>query len=68
MDFVKNLAGGNKSNENANVQQTTTSAEQSSSGGGSFFDGIGNKLNSAAGGGVESEKNEDYLDKGKPLS
>ena len=26
--------------------------------------GIGDKLNSAAGGGRESEKNEDYLDKG----
>lgn len=37
----------------------------SSSGGDSFLGGLGNKINSAAGGGVESEKNEDYLDKGK---
>lgn len=33
-------------------------------GGGGFLGGIGNKLNAAAGGGPESEKNEDYLDKG----
>ena len=32
--------------------------------GGGFLGGIGNKLNAAAGGGPESEKNEDLLDKG----
>ncbi|GAB7349645.1 hypothetical protein MBLNU459_g0322t1 [Dothideomycetes sp. NU459] len=68
MDFVKNFTGGNSnSNENRNtentgVQQPGSNSEQSSSGG--FFGGIGDKLNSAAGGGRESEKNEDYLDKG----
>ncbi len=36
-------------------------------GGGGFLGGIGNKINSAAGGGPESEKNEDYLDKGRCL-
>ena len=36
-------------------------APEGSSGG--FLDGIGDKLNSAAGGGAEGEKNEDYLDK-----
>lgn len=59
MDFVKNLAGGNK--EGGQQQQ---SSEQGSSGGGGFLGGIGDKLNGAAGGGRESEKNEDYLDKG----
>ncbi|KAI9749004.1 MAG: peptide-N4-(N-acetyl-beta- glucosaminyl)asparagine amidase, partial [Chaenotheca gracillima] len=33
-------------------------------GGGGFLGGIGDKINSAAGGGKESEKNEDYVDKG----
>ncbi|RMZ80643.1 hypothetical protein DV738_g2638, partial [Chaetothyriales sp. CBS 135597] len=33
-------------------------------GGGNFLSGLGDKLNSAAGGGKESEKNEDLLDKG----
>ncbi|CAD0112179.1 unnamed protein product [Aureobasidium uvarum] len=56
MDFVKKFAGGNSGEQSA--QQG--SAQQS----GGFLGGIGNKLNSAAGGGVESEKNEDYLDKG----
>ncbi|KAM0283491.1 hypothetical protein ACHAQH_002442 [Verticillium albo-atrum] len=55
MDFVNNLTGGNKT-EN---QQATGSNEQQSSGG-----GIMDKINSAAGGGKESEKNEDFLDKG----
>lgn len=54
MDFVKNLAGGDSENT-----QADTGNEQSQRGGG-FMD----KLNSAAGGGRESEKNEDYLDKG----
>ncbi|EKG11932.1 hypothetical protein MPH_10976 [Macrophomina phaseolina MS6] len=51
MDFVKNLAGG--SSEDKKPEQ-----EQKSSGG--FMD----KLNGMAGGGRESEKNEDALDKG----
>ncbi|KAK4546186.1 hypothetical protein LTR36_002323 [Oleoguttula mirabilis] len=59
MDFVKNLAGGSNSNENA-----SSGEGEKQSGGGGFLGGIGNKLNSAAGGGAEGEKNEDYLDKG----
>jgi hypothetical protein len=42
-------------------QQTT----QGTTGGGGFLAGLGNKLNAAAGGGPESEKNEDLLDKGE---
>lgn len=52
MDFVKNLAGGNK--EGAQQQQS----EQKSGGG--FMD----KLNNVAGGGAAGEKKEDGLDKG----
>ncbi|KAK6081221.1 hypothetical protein SCUP234_04874 [Seiridium cupressi] len=54
MDFVNKLAGGNKTEGQQGQQQ-----EQSSSGGG-FMD----KVNGLAGGGKESEKNEDALDKG----
>ncbi|KAL1631890.1 hypothetical protein SLS56_004252 [Neofusicoccum ribis] len=53
MDFVKNLAGGSSEEKKAETQQ-------SSSSGGGFMD----KLNGMAGGGKESEKNEDMLDKG----
>ncbi|KAI5203136.1 hypothetical protein E4T39_04334 [Aureobasidium subglaciale] len=63
MDFVKKFAGGNSNEQSAqqgSVQQGSTQQGQS----GGFLGGLGNKLNSAAGGGPESEKNEDYLDKG----
>jgi hypothetical protein len=69
MDFVNKLAGGggNKQGQSVNeqvVQGQGSGSEQQSSGSGGFLGGIGDKLNSAAGGGKESEKNEDYLDKG----
>ena len=59
MDFVKNLAGGNTNNNTATTQSTSNASGQQSSGG--FMD----KLNGMAGGGPNSEKNEDYLDKGE---
>ena len=67
MDFVNKAMGGGNS-QNTQGQGTGNSvneqvANDKSSGGG-FLSGIGDKLNSAAGGGKESEKNEDYLDKG----
>lgn len=65
MDFVKNLAGG--SSDNAQKQDPTTATGEKKEGGG-LFGGLGDKLNSAAGGGRESEKNEDYLDKGMSFS
>lgn len=40
------------------------SQNQGQGSGGGFLNGLGDKLNSAAGGGRESEKKEDYLDKG----
>lgn len=72
MEFVnKFTGGGNSQNQgqtsNEQIQSTGSSGEQQQQGGGGggFLGGIGDKLNSAAGGGRESEKNEDYLDKGK---
>ncbi|KAH7077323.1 hypothetical protein FB567DRAFT_535034 [Paraphoma chrysanthemicola] len=64
MDFVNKFTGGDKNAQQGseqNVQGSSSSGQQSSGG---FLGGIGDKLNSAAGGGKESEKNEDYLDKG----
>lgn len=56
MDTIKNMMGSSKSEQPAAGQTNT----ESSSGGG----GWANKFNSMAGGGRESEKNEDALDKG----
>ncbi|KAF3034693.1 hypothetical protein E8E12_005071 [Didymella heteroderae] len=63
MDFVNKMTGGGNSQSQ---DQSTGSAggQQQQQGSGGFLGGIGDKLNSAAGGGRESEKNEDYLDKG----
>lgn len=58
MDALKNAVGMGGGENKAEGQ----TAEQSSGGGG-FMD----KLNSAAGGGKESEAKEDYLDKGPLL-
>ncbi|KAK1539924.1 uncharacterized protein CCOS01_01238 [Colletotrichum costaricense] len=57
MDFVKNLAGGNNNNNNNNAASSADQPEKKESGG--FMD----KLNGMAGGGRESEKQEDGLDK-----
>ena len=64
MDFLKNAVSGyNKGESNQQSQPT-----ENSSGGGGFLGGIGDKFNSAAGGGKESEKNEDLLDKVTSIS
>lgn len=63
MDSLKNAVGMGDNNK----QAPTESTEQSSGGGGGFLGGLGDKFNSAAGGGKESEKNEDYLDKGQSI-
>jgi len=55
MDSLKNAVGMGDNKETQPNQQVQ---------GGGFLGGIGDKINSAAGGGKESEKNEDYLDKG----
>ncbi|KAI9750808.1 MAG: hypothetical protein M1815_001562 [Lichina confinis] len=59
MDAIKSALGGGGNKDETKAPTTEQSTEQSSGGGG-FMD----KINSAAGGGRESEKNEDYLDKG----
>lgn len=56
MDFVNKLTGDNKGEGKG-----TQGQESKSSGGDGGFMG---KLNNMAGGGRESEKNEDALDKG----
>ena len=56
MDFVNKFTGGEE-------KEQRQEQKQESSGG--FLGGIGDKINSAAGGGRESEKNEDLLDKGE---
>jgi hypothetical protein len=61
MDFVNKFTGGDKQNTEQNVGSSNNEQKQ---GGGGFLGGLGDKMNSAAGGGKESEKNEDYLDKG----
>ncbi|KAF1984525.1 hypothetical protein K402DRAFT_395544 [Aulographum hederae CBS 113979] len=67
MDFVNKLTGSGSGENNNNQQQQSgqSQGEQGSSNeGGGFLGGLSNKFNSAAGGGAEGEKNEDYLDKG----
>ncbi|KAK4205054.1 hypothetical protein QBC40DRAFT_271665 [Triangularia verruculosa] len=70
MDFLNKVTGGssNKDETTANTAtaqnpSTTNTADSSSSSSG----GLMGKLNSMAGGGKESEKNEDALDKGVDL-
>ena len=63
MDFIKNAVGSGNKQSDSQQPVTTTEGAQNEQGGG-FLGGIGDKLNSAAGGGKESEKKEDYLDKG----
>lgn len=61
MDSLKNAVGmGDDKQPNPGQEGQVTDEGK----GGGFLGGIGDKLNSAAGGGRESEKNEDYLDKG----
>lgn len=69
MDFVNKFTGGGNSQSqgqtsNEQVHSSGSAGGQQQSSGG-FLGGIGDKLNSAAGGGRESEKNEDYVDKGE---
>lgn len=61
MDSFKNAVGLGDDKRAEGTQQGQPTEQGEGSGG--FLGGIGDKLNSAAGGGRESEKNEDYLDK-----
>ncbi|KAK3985886.1 hypothetical protein QBC44DRAFT_311892 [Cladorrhinum sp. PSN332] len=62
MDFLSKVTGGNKDANDANTNPPTTDSKSTTSGG-----GIMDKLNSMAGGGKQSEKNEDAVDKGVDL-
>ena len=64
MDFLKNAVSGDNKGESNQQSQPTENSSSRNAGGGGLFSGIGDKFNSAAGGGKESEKNEDLLDKG----
>jgi hypothetical protein len=59
MDFINKLSGNN-ANKPQDPAQTQTSQNTQESGSSSFMD----KLHGMAGGGPESEKKEDALDKG----
>jgi hypothetical protein len=58
-DTFNSFAGGNEHSQGSGKDN-----QQQKEGGGNFLSGLGDKINSAAGGGRESEKNEDMLDKG----
>lgn len=69
MDFLKNLSGDNNNNtDSSKIGQapipTGDVSQAQSGGGGGFLGGLGDRFNSAAGGGAEGEKREDMLDKG----
>jgi hypothetical protein len=63
MDYLNKFTGGDKNQQNQQIPQGSSNTDQKQGGGG-FMGGLGDKFNSAAGGGKESEKNEDMLDKG----
>ncbi|KAF2405475.1 hypothetical protein EJ06DRAFT_525990 [Trichodelitschia bisporula] len=63
MDFLNKAAQSFNKPEGSDSRPVEGSRPEKSSGGG-FLGGLGDKVNSAAGGGRESEKSEDYLDKG----
>jgi hypothetical protein len=67
MDFVKNFTSGDSTTQGSTATNHGDAQGNQQKKEGGIFSGLGDKLNSAAGGGRESEKNEDMLDKGSPL-
>ena len=61
---INSFTGGNN-NQHAQKEDALQQGGSGSGSGGGFLGGLGDKLNSAAGGGRQSEKDEDYLDKGE---
>ena len=61
--FESFTGSGSNTNQGQPQLNQQSGGQQEPSGGGGLLGSIGNKLNSAAGGGKESEKNEDLLDK-----
>ncbi|KAK5552499.1 hypothetical protein LTR46_009546 [Exophiala xenobiotica] len=64
MDQLKGALNSFTGGGNNEQTPQQSGQQQGSSSGGGFLGGLGDKFNSAAGGGRESERNEDYLDKG----
>jgi hypothetical protein len=68
MDYVKKFTGGeNEQGQGQQQERRDGEGQNQEKKEGGFLSGIGDKFNSAAGGGKESEKNEDMLDKGSCL-
>ncbi|KAL6243848.1 hypothetical protein RBB50_009282 [Rhinocladiella similis] len=61
---LNSFTGGNDQQSQQQGQGQQGQGGQNQGNGGGFLGGIGDKLNTAAGGGRESEKKEDGLDKG----
>lgn len=65
MDFIKKFTEGeNEEGQGQHQERREGEGQNAEKKEGGFLSGIGDKFNSAAGGGKESEKNEDMLDKG----
>ena len=68
MDAFKSAFGGGEHRDEQKQNENNQEQSQGDQGSGGFLGSLGDKLNAAAGGGKESEKNEDMLDKGKPYA
>ncbi|KAK0742043.1 hypothetical protein B0T21DRAFT_448797 [Apiosordaria backusii] len=66
MDFLNKVTGGSSGNKDT-TQNPSSTTTNTNTGGSSSGGGLMDKFNSMAGGGKESEKNEDALDKGVDL-
>ena len=64
MDALKNAVGMGEDKPSEGTEQQSSSSSDNNKSSGGVLSGISDKLNSAAGGGRASEKNEDMLDKG----
>lgn len=64
MDFVKKFTSNEQGEGEQHERRDGEGQQNEQKSEGGFLGGLSNKLNSAAGGGKESEKNEDLLDKG----
>jgi hypothetical protein len=64
MDSLKNTVSSFTGSSDAKQDLPSNGSQNQHPGGGGILGGVGDKLNSLAGGGRESEKDEDYLDKG----
>ena len=61
--FESFTGSGGNTNQGQGQSTQQSGGQQQSSGGGGILGGLGDKLSSLAGGGKESEQNQDHLDK-----